>query len=179
MARLCRHPDIQQQPLVAHGQGTIARNRATWQSRSPDMASSDRERQHVEVYGRNARFVSGIGEDDFAVKKEIRIGGLDGLRAAAIVSVLCLHAAIVVTRMPLIFRVPCLYGWAGVDLFFVLSGYLIGGQAFKAGGCMDGGGIVRFWLRRWFRTLPLYYFILFVNVIILPQCGIPFRDWNW
>jgi peptidoglycan/LPS O-acetylase OafA/YrhL len=113
------------------------------------------------------------------VKKEIRIGGLDGLRAAAIVSVLCLHAAIVSTRMPLILRVPCLYGWAGVDLFFVLSGYLIGGQVFKAGSRMDGGGIVRFWLRRWFRTLPLYYFILFVNVIILPQCGIPFRDWNW
>jgi hypothetical protein len=79
----------------------------------------------------------------------------------------------------LILRVPCLYGWAGVDLFFVLSGYLIGGQVFKAGSRMDGGGIVRFWLRRWFRTLPLYYFILFVNVIILPQCGIPFRDWNW
>jgi peptidoglycan/LPS O-acetylase OafA/YrhL len=113
------------------------------------------------------------------VKKDIRIGGLDGLRAAAIVSVLCLHAAIVSTRMPLIVRGPCLYGWAGVDLFFVLSGYLIGGQAFRVDNRMDVGGIVRFWLRRWFRTLPLYYFILFVYVAILPRFGIPFRDWNW
>ncbi len=112
------------------------------------------------------------------VKKESRIGGLDGLRAAAILSVLCLHGAIVSTRMPMIIRVPCLYGWAGVDLFFVLSGYLIGGQAFRAGH-MDGNGVVRFWLRRWFRTLPLYYFVLFVNVLVLPHYGIPFRHWNW
>src|SRR3984957_9668222 len=113
------------------------------------MAVSAGKRNKAQVRRFNARILPGIRRR-LSVRKDIRIGGLDGLRAAAIVSVLCLHAAIVSTRMPLIFRVPCLYGWAGVDLFFVLSGYLIGGQAFKAGGRMDGGGIVRFWLRRWF-----------------------------
>ncbi len=113
------------------------------------------------------------------MKHQVRIGGLDGLRAAAIVSVLCLHAAIVSIHMPSMIRIPCLYGWAGVDLFFVLSGYLIGSQVFRLGLKMDSVEITRFWLRRWFRTLPLYYFVLFVYVIVLPRCGIPFRNWNW
>ncbi len=113
------------------------------------------------------------------MKPQRRIGGLDGLRAAAILSVLCLHAAIVSTHMSPIIRIPCLYGWAGVDLFFVLSGYLIGGQVFTSQGQMDRRGVVGFWFRRWFRTLPLYYFVLFVYAIVLPRYGIPFRSWNW
>src|ERR1700722_14960890 len=142
------------------------------------MAVSDRERHQVQVRRFNARILPGIRRR-LSVGKDIRIGGLDGLRAAAIVSVLCLHAAIVSTHMPLLIRVPCLYGWAGVDLFFVLSGSLIGGQVFRVGAPMDSAGLLQFWLRRWFRTLPLYYFMLFVYVLVLPRCGIPFHNWNW
>jgi peptidoglycan/LPS O-acetylase OafA/YrhL len=51
-------------------------------------------------------------------------------------------------------------GGRGVDLFFVLSGYLIGGIAIREierRGRLDLG---EFWKRRWFRTLPAYYVTL-------------------
>src|SRR5437763_11056526 len=51
--------------------------------------------------------------------------GLDLLRALAIVVVVIYHAGIM--GFPLPGRVHR-FGWIGVDLFFVLSGYLIGGQ---------------------------------------------------
>jgi peptidoglycan/LPS O-acetylase OafA/YrhL len=49
------------------------------------------------------------------------------------------------------------FGWTGVDLFFVLSGLLIGGQLWKelrASGTID---VRRFILRRGFRIWPFYY----------------------
>jgi len=55
-----------------------------------------------------------------------------------------------------------------VDLFFVLSGFLIGGillktmEKTKSFGSKD---ILKFWKRRWFRTLPAYYLILLLNFL--------------
>src|SRR5204862_4357829 len=51
--------------------------------------------------------------------------GLDLLRALAIALVVIYHAALFGFKLP--GRVDR-FGWIGVDLFFVLSGYLIGGQ---------------------------------------------------
>src|SRR5256886_8348195 len=51
--------------------------------------------------------------------------GLDLLRALAIIVVVIYHAALFGFKLP--GRVDR-FGWIGVDLFFVLSGYLIGGQ---------------------------------------------------
>ena len=52
------------------------------------------------------------------------------------------------------------FGQRGVDLFFVLSGYLIGTIALRE--FYDTGRIQlgRFWRRRWLRTLPAYYVVL-------------------
>lgn len=56
-----------------------------------------------------------------------RLRGLDLLRAVAIVLVLMSHYTGFVAHAP-IFGAIGKIGWAGVDLFFVLSGYLIGNQ---------------------------------------------------
>jgi peptidoglycan/LPS O-acetylase OafA/YrhL len=57
------------------------------------------------------------------------------------------------------------FGWTGVDLFFVLSGYLIGSQLLNP---MAQGKEVRlssFYLRRLLRTLPAYYVVLAVYIL--------------
>ena len=62
-----------------------------------------------------------------------RIRELDGLRGMAILAVLFYHYVAIAdsgaTPNPLLLRFQHLFGigWAGVDLFFVLSGFLIGG----------------------------------------------------
>ncbi|HEU4372652.1 MAG TPA: acyltransferase family protein [Telluria sp.] len=59
--------------------------------------------------------------------KRPRLAGLDTLRALAIVLVLMSHYNGFVSRAPTFGAIGSI-GWAGVDLFFVLSGYLIGNQ---------------------------------------------------
>ena len=97
-----------------------------------------------------------------------RISGLDLLRALAILLVLLAHYP--KTGSGLFTRALNL-GWTGVDLFFVLSGYLIGGQLFKslAEGEQVGYGI--FYLRRLLRTLPSYYVVLGVYFLLSPAPG--------
>lgn len=60
------------------------------------------------------------------------------------------------------------FGFLGVELFFVLSGFLIGGILIKDfQSQLDFFQIKRFWLRRWFRTLPNYYLFFLINVLLM------------
>lgn len=86
---------------------------------------------------------------------------LDAIRAVAILLVVLHHAAYL-RGTPLALWVVGSRGYVGVDLFFVLSGWLIGGQLFRN---IEREGRVplwRFWVRRWIRTLPAYYAMLAV-----------------
>jgi peptidoglycan/LPS O-acetylase OafA/YrhL len=84
--------------------------------------------------------------------------GLDVLRSLAISLVLVYHISGYTPNAHRTLGSPfCHFGWTGVDLFFVLSGFLIGGQLWKelrASGTVD---VRRFILRRGFRIWPLYY----------------------
>lgn len=53
-----------------------------------------------------------------------------------------------------------LFGWTGVDLFFVLSGYLIGGQLMQEAARGEGIKFKDFYLRRFFRIMPAYLAVL-------------------
>jgi peptidoglycan/LPS O-acetylase OafA/YrhL len=90
-----------------------------------------------------------------------RLSGLDLLRAIAIVWVMLFHSWIV-GGLGGPFQHVADYGWMGVDLFFVLSGYLIGFQLLKP---LSGGEPLRFghfYLRRAFRILPAFLTVLAV-----------------
>jgi peptidoglycan/LPS O-acetylase OafA/YrhL len=101
-----------------------------------------------------------------------RIFGLDFLRALAILLVLISHGRHYLGNA---FGFNTEYlsfgGYLGVELFFVLSGFLIGGILLKIFNKKDKDislkDIKNFWIRRWFRTLPNYYFVLFLNFIII------------
>eukprot|EP01034_Spumella_vulgaris_P033404 gene33404-41219_t len=93
------------------------------------------------------------------MKSITRNHGLDTLRALAIVLVFMNHYVLFVShRAPFGFWGEV--GWTGVDLFFGLSGYLIGNQIF-AGMRSEGGFSLRtFYIRRFLRTLPAFYAVL-------------------
>lgn len=88
-----------------------------------------------------------------------RLYGLDTLRAIAIIIVLIYHYQVVVSREN-VFGFMSQLGWTGVDLFFVLSGYLIGNQILSAFAKGQDFSLKLFYIRRFLRTLPNYYFVL-------------------
>jgi len=96
---------------------------------------------------------------------ETRVFGLDFLRALAILLVLVAHASFMF--LPLTHRLEAwwMLGHLGVELFFVLSGFLIGAILVKQAQAARLR-IGRFWLRRWLRTLPNYYLLLGINIVI-------------
>jgi peptidoglycan/LPS O-acetylase OafA/YrhL len=100
-----------------------------------------------------------------------RIFGLDLLRAAAILSVVCAHGFVVLyPHFGPALGVLGHGGFYGVELFFVLSGFLIGQLLIRQGDQLrEARQIGRFYVRRWFRTLPLFFLFLLVNVWIERQ----------
>jgi peptidoglycan/LPS O-acetylase OafA/YrhL len=88
-----------------------------------------------------------------------RIHGLDTLRALAVTLVVLHHYVLFVSFGPTFGWVGEV-GWVGVDLFFALSGYLIGNQIFEALSSPGGLGLGRFYARRLLRTLPNFYAVL-------------------
>jgi len=96
-----------------------------------------------------------------------RVFGLDLLRAAAIMMVICAHGFVVLYPH---FGEPLAIfghgGFYGVELFFVLSGFLIGQILIRNGSDLSqGGNVAFFYVRRWFRTLPLFFLFLIVNIV--------------
>jgi peptidoglycan/LPS O-acetylase OafA/YrhL len=108
------------------------------------------------------------------VKREIE---LDFIRGIAILLVLIFHYQ---SRNELVSnaflqRIQS-FGWVGVDVFFVLSGFLVGGlmlREWKVTGRIDA---VRFLKRRGFKIWPGYYLFLFVAAIIHVR---PFKSFFW
>lgn len=99
-----------------------------------------------------------------------RLAGLDLLRAAAILLVLMSHYNGFVNQGPT-FGFIGEVGWAGVDLFFVLSGYLIGNQILAPVARGEALSLKTFFARRLLRTLPNYYVVLAVY-LLLPHSPI-------
>ena len=88
-----------------------------------------------------------------------RNNGLDTLRALAITLVFMYHYQVFVSGRPT-FGWGSTVGWVGVDLFFVLSGYLIGNQLFSGLARGEKLSLKAFYARRFLRTLPNFYAVL-------------------
>lgn len=97
-----------------------------------------------------------------------RLVVLDGLRGVAILAVLVLHFMLMTpgNRFEAALLHTAELGWIGVDLFFVLSGFLITGILWDSRG--QPGYFVRFYARRTVRIFPLYYAYLFAVMVVLP-----------
>lgn len=85
-----------------------------------------------------------------------RIVQFDGIRALAFLAVFMHHAL----NLPL--------GWLGVDMFFVLSGFLITGILLRLRSSPAGTALRRFYLRRLLRIVPPYYIVLSLIYLTHP-----------
>ena len=92
-----------------------------------------------------------------------RMDGLDVLRGCAVLGVLIAH---VPTRPRLelglsewVLRFLAEIGWLGVDLFYVLSGFLISGLLFKEIKSEGKLNVFRFWWRRGLKIWPCYFLV--------------------
>ena len=105
-----------------------------------------------------------------------RIFGLDLLRAFAIMFVVVMHGSILLSGYVYGYRINYLL-LDGVTLFFVLSGFLIGRILLKTMEKETFGtrALVEFWVRRWMRTLPLYFLVLVFLIVAWKIQGKPFK----
>ena len=113
-----------------------------------------------------ARSVLAKGWQELTRRPPSQEPALDALRAFAVLLVICTHYALpewphaggAATRLG---NIPVFYyGWTGVDLFFVLSGLLIGRQVWREVQRSGTVQVGRFLLRRGFRIWPLYFVTL-------------------
>ena len=122
------------------------------------------------IKGQNAQRLCYLwrGMNELKVGEKNRVFGLDVYRAIAVILVVMSHTAYF--RGDIFYFLPSVPLPDGVELFFVLSGFLIGTILIRALEESERFGLkelLHFWKRRWFRTLPNYYLILIVYYILV------------
>lgn len=96
------------------------------------------------------------------------VPALDSLRAIAVLFVLGYHYGLLD------------FGWMGVQIFFVLSGYLITGILLEAKARPLGEYLRTFYMRRSLRIFPLYFtFLLVASALTLSCCSFPLFNDTW
>ncbi len=112
-----------------------------------------------------------------------QLPALDGLRAAAVLLVICDHwvyewVTVAQHPQPAIALLPMFYwGWTGVDLFFVLSGFLIGKQLWSELYRTGSINVTSFVLRRGLRIWPLYYAMMLFFLAVGAEKAPSWPDW--
>ena len=106
---------------------------------------------------------------------------LDGVRGLAILMVICSHAFESNSQAagPLLRFIGNVFyfGYLGVDLFFVLSGFLITGILYDS--LQDNGYFRKFYARRALRIFPLYYGVLIVCFLLTRPLHLEWHGMNW
>ena len=108
-----------------------------------------------------------------------RIAPLDGLRGLAVLAVILYHGALFEPASAgagALVRAAARFGWAGVDLFFVLSGFLITRILADSRGATNYFRV--FYARRFLRIFPLYYVSLLL-LVLLFRVGAGESAWYW
>jgi peptidoglycan/LPS O-acetylase OafA/YrhL len=105
---------------------------------------------------------------EIKMKTTAHIPELDGVRGIAILMVVVFHAFLFI-HCPMLGVISKLasYGFAGVDLFFVLSGFLITGILLNAK--VRPGYFRNFYAKRALRIWPLFYLLLLVSFGLVPM----------
>jgi len=110
-----------------------------------------------------------MADQSFApINYRMRFPALDGVRAVAVLMVFAFHYGGGAHRGPLLKVADAirLQGWVGVDVFFVLSGFLITGVLYDTR--RDSRFFSRFFARRSVRIFPVYYLVALLLLVLTP-----------
>ena len=140
------------------------RTRTAWRTMS--LALRGRNRRHGQAQWRIEKRRSRGRRPSFPSSE----GRTASRRAGWVAALACLTILAYHVRPPM---VP--YGWASVDLFFVLSGYLITAILIRHEG--SPGLLRNFYVRRGLRIWPVYYLTILALVILGPWLPWP-TDWD-
>lgn len=105
---------------------------------------------------------------------------LDGVRGLAILAVIIFHSSLIPVQSfaDKIVHGAALAGWAGVDLFFVLSGFLITRILIQTK--ESSNFFLNFYMRRILRIFPLYYlFLILVFYVFSQSVSFEFTYWTF
>ncbi|MEZ5571592.1 MAG: acyltransferase [Halioglobus sp.] len=137
------------------------------------------------------------GLRDIFVPVSSNFSGLDGLRGFASCIVLFYHCALFMGFIADLNHIKpgggqyewiirfCNGFWSGIDIFFVLSGFLIGRMLIRDLSTERKMYYVPFLIRRSFRIFPAYYLVVTISLFVIAPLGIPAfnflymtTDWN-
>ncbi len=107
--------------------------------------------------------------------------GLNGLRCIAALMVVVQHAELYkwIVGAPSLFMAPGFHPWLlqmgaqGVEIFFVLSGFLVTYLLLHEQESQGRIRVLRFYLRRMLRIWPLYFLMVALGFFVLPHFGYP------
>lgn len=122
------------------------------------------------------------GYRDLVTAPRSQLPSLDVLRTLAVILVVTQHFAdfgkIEFPALSGTFDSPAFrFGWTGVDLFFVLSGFLIGRQLWREFAGSGTVNVKRFVLRRAFRIWPLYLAFIIISPALTNTWHYRWGDW--
>ena len=113
---------------------------------------------------------------DLFERQAAHFPALDGLRAIAALLIVAFHSELwlrmgrpkSLAALPAWVHWLFFNGWVGVDIFFVLSGFLIGRMLLLQ---LQGGQIHfrAFYIRRTFRIFPAYYLVLTLSIFVFAR----------
>ena len=156
--------------VILFGARAVWRDEDSYAALSPDAPSEPEELDapaKAAIAGANAK----------------AIPVLDGMRGIAVILVLVFHfawtfpgdapeqATSLLEKAAVRIHEALWSGWTGVDLFFVLSGYLITRGLVAPSTRKLGTRLKMFWMRRVLRIFPLYYAVVVVGTIVTLALG--------
>ena len=109
---------------------------------------------------------------------------IDFLRVLATIMIFCLHTSIFSGQIGFQFSTTTWFlqtpAWAGVWIFFILSGFLIGKGFINGRYNYTPKGIIIFYMSRIFKiAIPTWFFILLCLVLVQPQFAISYPEIIW
>lgn len=108
--------------------------------------------------------------------------GLDVLRALCLLLVIVQHSFLFTDAYFPEFRVLWYISHSALDLFFILSGFLIGGiieKKYRENNSIAIRDIFKFYKRRWFKTLPMYFFTIIICLFLAHFKIYDATDFSW